>query len=371
MSHRLIFADIRFYAKSKKGLKMRNWGLMDVTLANTGLDFKIKLETADKTDGAHFFKVTDVDVKIANFKLAFKEQHHPILTKVAALFAKGPLLQGPIKKVLETKIKEAVSDFDGFCYQIHQDVNRAKADAKRNPENAENVFKQYFNAYQQRMTRTKEKNAKKKEDAKATAQQKQVQTNIAFLRDDRISKNWNSGKGVPIDEQEKNANSGSGKFTAKAGDYNKLAHDGQKWESPVFSIGSARESTNLPKVSQVTRKPHETTPATVRGGDNVNSGQNLGGIGPNIGGANTGASQYNTTSSSYGTSTTGYGQGQGTPADLGNSSMMNDSSYSQTNGTINDKSGTAGQGNLGPSGEGANSAHTTLGTTNPVLTGRV
>lgn len=373
---------------------------MDVQLANTGLDFKIHMETADKTDGAHFFKVTNVDVKISNLKLTFREQHHPILTKVASLLAKGSVLSGPIKKVLETKIKQAVSDADAFAYQIHQDVQKAKASAKNDPQNAQNVFKQYFNAYQQRMTRRKRDTEKKKEDAKAKAAEKEVQTNIAFMKDQRISKNWNNGKGLPIDEQEKNPNSGSGRFTLKTQEYNKLAHDGNKWESPVFSIGSARESTNLPKVSPVSRKPHDATPSKLRSKEESRFGNNntdfaaagagaagVGAAGAGAGyasqhGSSAGQQQYGSAGAGpeyvqpgYGAATgTGYGQGQGTPATLGQStgSTFNDTTYSQTNGNaINEKSGTAGEGSLGPSGVGNSSTYTTLGTANPVLTGRV
>ena len=45
-----------------------------------------------------------------------------------------------------------------------------------------------------------------------------------------------------------------GGISTKATEYKELARKGDKWESPVFSIGSARESTNVPKVSPVSRK---------------------------------------------------------------------------------------------------------------------
>lgn len=298
---------------------MRNWGLMDVTLADTGLDFKIKLETADKSDNAHFFKVTNVDVKISNFKLALRNQHHPILTKLVSLFAKGSIMQAPIKKVLETQIKKAVSDFDAFCYGIHKDAKKAQAQAKEDPENAKNIFKHYADAYKEKMLRQKEDKQAKAEKAKAKLQEKQVETNIAFTKDQRISTKWNNGQGLPIDAQEKDPKSGSGRFTLKAQEYKDLAYSGQKWESPVFSLGSAKESSNLPKAAQVSRKPHETAPSEVRGPQNV--------------------------------ANAGYGPGQGTSANYGQETVA------QTNGNVN--------GNVDPK----STTGTTLGTSNPVLSG--
>lgn len=56
-----------------------------------------------------------------------------------------------------------------------------------------------------------------------------------------------------------------GGISTKATEYKELAAKGEKWESPVFSIGTAKESTNLPKVSEPRRKPHNATPGGLRG----------------------------------------------------------------------------------------------------------
>jgi hypothetical protein len=47
-----------------------------------------------------------------------------------------------------------------------------------------------------------------------------------------------------------------GGISTKATEYKELAAKGDKWESPIFSIGSARETSSLPQVAKVTRKPH-------------------------------------------------------------------------------------------------------------------
>ena len=353
-NHSLL--DIRFYAKSKKALKMRNWGLMDVTLADTGLDFKIKLETADASDNAHFFKVTDVDVKISNFKLAFRQQHHPVLTGLAAMFAKGPLLQAPIKKVLEMQIKKAVSDLDAFCYGIHSDVKKAQAQAKNDPENATNIFKSYFDAYKTKMLRQKEDKERKAEKAKQIAKEKQVETNIAFTRDQRISKNWNGGKGIPIDEQELDPKSGSGRFTVKAQEYKDLAYSGQKWESPVFSLGSAAESRDLPKVPQVTRKHHETAPSEVRGPQNTGTTSNTG---------NTFSSGNTSTGNTF-SSNTNTSSGTGAPGSSSTAAFYGTQSSAPTDSSYANGSSLKS----GANGLNTNTTGTTLGTNNPVLTGK-
>jgi len=47
-----------------------------------------------------------------------------------------------------------------------------------------------------------------------------------------------------------------GGISTKATEFKELAAKGEKWESPVFSIGSAKETASLPKIAAVTKKPH-------------------------------------------------------------------------------------------------------------------
>lgn len=67
-----------------------------------------------------------------------------------------------------------------------------------------------------------------------------------------------------------------GGISTKATEFKELAAKGDKWESPVFSVGSAKESTDIPKLSPVSRKPHNTSAGVVRGGNHPTSGQNTG-----------------------------------------------------------------------------------------------
>ena len=68
-----------------------------------------------------------------------------------------------------------------------------------------------------------------------------------------------------------------GGISSKATEFKDLATKGDKWESPVFGIGSAKESTNIPKLGAVSRKPHNAASGGVRGGNapttNGTSGQ--------------------------------------------------------------------------------------------------
>jgi hypothetical protein len=88
-----------------------------------------------------------------------------------------------------------------------------------------------------------------------------------------------------------------GGISTKATEFKGLAAKGDKWESPVFSIGSAKESTDIPKLPPVTRKPHRTATGVVRGGNHPTSGQNTG-------------SGYNTTMTSPGSNKETYGSNE-------------------------------------------------------------
>ena len=57
-----------------------------------------------------------------------------------------------------------------------------------------------------------------------------------------------------------------GGISTKATEYKELAAKGEKWESPVFGIGSASASSDVPKLTPVSRKPHNASSGSVRGG---------------------------------------------------------------------------------------------------------
>lgn len=133
-----------------------------------------------------------------------------------------------------------------------------------------------------------------------------------------------------------------GGISTKATEYKNLAEKGEKWESPIFGIGSASETSNLPALAPVGRKPHSATQGAVRGAQNVQGGQSAFGQ----------AEPRTYTSGSAGFSN------QVNEAFAGN----NDLSLKGNTGGVN--------GGIPESGvRGADAGHTTLGANNPVLSG--
>jgi hypothetical protein len=72
-----------------------------------------------------------------------------------------------------------------------------------------------------------------------------------------------------------------------------MAREGDEWQSPIFDIGSAKPSSNIPKPKKITRKsPHQHTRATI----NDREGTATNNQGLNTGNSSTsksfGSSQY-------------------------------------------------------------------------------
>jgi hypothetical protein len=231
--------DVSFYINKKKGFpSIKDQGLCDISLAGDGFSFKLKMETADSgaTDPTHFFKVSDVKVKIKNFNIKLKKSSHKLL------FALGkPILlrviRPALQKALEAAIKQKAKELDGIAYEIHKEAQQAKREAEQNPdpENIKNMYQHYWAAANQRMTQAKQK----KEKIEESMDNKKF--NMAMTKQDSIFPNIDLPSGI----------------STKATEYKELAAKGERWESPVFSIGSAKESTNIPKAPAVQRKSHQ------------------------------------------------------------------------------------------------------------------
>ena len=217
---------------------------MDIFLGGTGFSFKAAMETADKKDKNHFFKVNNVTVDVKNMKIKVKESNHKLLFSVVKpllLRTMKPILQ----KVISAQIKNNINQLDAIAYEIDQNAKKAEKDAKNNPDQAVNIYQRYFNAAQKRAQKGKEQKVDQKTEDK--------KVNVAFTQHDSIFKDISLSGGI----------------SSKATEYKDLAVKGDKWESPVFNLGSAKESSGLPKVSEVTRKPHNVTPSTVRDGSGM------------------------------------------------------------------------------------------------------
>ena len=296
--------DVSYYVKKKQGFpSISDLGVADIFMGGQGFSFKVKMATADAKDRQHFFKIEKIDVDVKNLNVNLKQSKHKLAFKIfkPLLFR---VLRPVIQKVLEKQIRDTVTQADAMLYSIHEEAQRnAKAS---DPTSIQNFYSRYYEAAQSRFLKGKEK-------TKETAQDKKV--NIAVTQQDSIFPHIKLPGGI----------------STKATEYKELAAKGDKWESPVFSIGSAKESTNLPKIDGAQRRTQ---------GGGVGSGRHPGG-----------------------TSATGFSnqvdQSFGTQQDL----SLGQGNAARANGTLN---GTSDY----PTGAGATSGYSTgAGATSGYSTG--
>jgi hypothetical protein len=276
--------DVSYYIKRKQGFpSITDKGVMDIFMGGSGFSFKVEMETADKAREnhaqTHFFKVTKVESDIKNLQIKMKKSNHKLLFNMfKPLLLK--VMRPVIQKVLEKQIKDSANQLDGILFDIKTEADRAEAEAKRNPDpqNLQNMYQRYASAMQHRVMQGKQKKEQAKEKASDT------QVNMAVTQHDSIFKNISLPGGI----------------SSKATEYKELAAKGERWESPIFSIGSAKETSSLPQVGKVTRKPHG------RAGGYGSPGDESRGLGASQG-LNPSANQYDSQYSNAG----GLGAGQG------------------------------------------------------------
>ncbi|RDL35454.1 Uncharacterized protein BP5553_07385 [Venustampulla echinocandica] len=259
--------DVSYYIKRKQGTpKLSDLGVADIFLGGTGFSVKIGMSTAEKKDRENFFKINKVDVELKDLKIKLKQSKHKLLF---ALFK--PLLlrvmRPALQKALEKVIKEKAHELDSLAWQVKQEADRALNEVKEDPKSAPNVYQRYFNAIQKQVLQGKQK-------AEAATADKKV--NMAMTQKDSIFPDLKLPKGI----------------STKATEYKELALKGDSWESPVFKIGSASPSTNIPKAVKPKRKHHPVNRGGVRGPQNVGGSRDsavTGVDGAPIGDAPTGA----------------------------------------------------------------------------------
>lgn len=120
--------------------------------------------------------------------------------------------------------------------------------ARQNQEDAPNIYERYINAAQKQLTQGKNKQPQKEVGEK--------KANIAMTKQDSIFPNLS----LP------------GVISKKATEYRELGMQGEKWESPVFKLGSAPRSDDIPPAPQVARKRHPVTQGGLRGRENIREG---------------------------------------------------------------------------------------------------
>ncbi|KFY11984.1 hypothetical protein V492_04160 [Pseudogymnoascus sp. VKM F-4246] len=244
--------DVSFYVKKKSGFpSISDIGIADILLHGSGFSFKLRVSTADPTDRQNFFKVDRVDVDVQNFDIKLKKSKHKLLfglVKPVMLKVMRPALQ----KILGKLIKDKFNELDQMAYSIKQEADKAAIEAKNDPSQAQNIYQRYATAAQNKFTK-----GKKKTEA-ATADKK---TNVALTQHDSIFPNVRLPGGI----------------STKATEYRDLATKGVKWESPIFSIGSAGRSTSLPGLGKVSRRQRDTTGGGLAAGAGAVGAGGLGG----------------------------------------------------------------------------------------------
>ncbi|KAK9583377.1 hypothetical protein V6Z92_007519 [Aspergillus fumigatus] len=232
--------DVSYYIKKKQGFpSITDKGVMDIFLGNEGFGFKIAASTAHKEDRQHFVKLDKVTVKIHDLDIKLRKSKHKILFAIfkPMLFN---IVRPTLEKVLEKQIHDAFVKGDAFAFEVNQEVQRAKEATKQDPANAPNIYSRYVDAARAKLT-------EKKQKAQAVAQRDTKIQTVTTLHDSMFPN-------IKF----------PGAVSNKATEYTELAQKGERWESPVFSIGSASESKDIPKLASIQRKPHRTAEGRLR-----------------------------------------------------------------------------------------------------------
>ncbi|KAL2188535.1 hypothetical protein L209DRAFT_226429 [Thermothelomyces heterothallicus CBS 203.75] len=231
--------DVSYYIKRKQGFpSITDKGVANFLLAGDGFTFRMKFSSPDKSNRKSFFKVDKVDVSVSNLDIKLVKSNHKILFGLFKPLMLMVLRPG-VQKALEKAIKDQAAKLDAMLFQIKQEADRALEQARESPGQAPNIYNRYVTAAQKKVLQGKQK-------AQETAADKKV--NYAITKEDSIFPNIRLPGGI----------------SSKATEYRELARKGDKWESPVFSIGSAGRSRDIPAPPTVVRKPHKTaTPGNV------------------------------------------------------------------------------------------------------------
>jgi hypothetical protein len=238
--------DVSYYIKRKKGFpSITDMGVANFLLAGDGFTFRMKLSSPDERDKQSFFKVDKVDVAVKNLNIKLVKSSHKMLFGLFKPLMLKVLRPG-LQMALGKAIKDQAAQLDAMLFEIKQEADRAREQAREDPEQTPNIYNRYMTAAQKKVLQGKQK-------AEGVAADKKV--NYAMTKEDSIFPNIHLPGGI----------------SSKATEYRDLARKGDKWESPVFSIGSAAKSRDLPPAPKIVRKPHR---AATPGNGQAHAGTN-------------------------------------------------------------------------------------------------
>jgi len=250
--------DVSYYIKRKQGFpSLSDTGIANILLAGEGFTFRMKMGTADEHDRQNFFKVDKVDVDVKHLQIKLAKSNHKLLFNLFKPIMLKVLRPG-LQKALEKAIKDQFNKADALLWQIKLEADRALEEARNKPDEVPNIYSRYVSAAQKQLLQGKQK-------AEGFVADKKV--NYAVTKEDSIFPHIHLPGGI----------------SSKATEYKELARKGDKWESPVFSIGSASKSHDIPSAPHVTRKPHTTGTHTAGPATHHDNGGITGGYATNGG----------------------------------------------------------------------------------------
>ncbi|QSS59105.1 hypothetical protein I7I51_08537, partial [Histoplasma capsulatum] len=124
---------------------------------------------------------------------------------------------------------------DRFTYAVHSEAQRAWKAARSSPQESQTIYSYYVDAVRKQVMAMRKKSAEKKDAVK----ERDTKVNLTATERTALFQHIKLPGGI----------------SSKVTEYEELATKGDKWESPVFSIGDAAESTNLPQLAPIARKP--------------------------------------------------------------------------------------------------------------------
>jgi len=140
--------------------------------------------------------------------------------------------------VVERQLKQAAAQVDSHAFNVKRAVKQAQSDfqADPSPDHARSIYMRYATALKDELTARKEKAAAKADKVADGATKREVR--LAMTQHDSLLPDVHLESGL----------------SSRATEFADLAAKGDRWESPVFSLGSASETANPPKPAQPTRK---------------------------------------------------------------------------------------------------------------------
>ncbi|PKS13252.1 hypothetical protein jhhlp_000023, partial [Lomentospora prolificans] len=233
--------DVNYYIHRKTGFpSVKDTGIANIFLGGTGLTFELGVSTAQRHDRQKFFKVDNVDVDIQNLKVKLvKSKYKLVFSLLQAVLLK--IMRPVIQKIVEKQIKDQFNKWDKVMYEIQKDAKSTLTDERARISAEEGGKK--TNVYTRYMNSAKKYRKQKKAEAKRMAEQKGAgkKLNIAYTMHDSIFPDIKLSDAT----------------STRATKYKDMSRQGQNWESPVFSIGHASRSNDIPRAPQVDEKQEQ------------------------------------------------------------------------------------------------------------------